>query len=72
MYEKTHYYSLCFLKTTGMGVSYHTAYNNFKTKKVTIKRIEKTKELAKIPENATMISCSYLGCMTFNEFMKGE
>lgn len=50
------------------GVRYGTVYTWHQDKKLTISRISKARSVTKCGETAIMLSASYLGHMTLEEF----
>ena len=68
--EKQHYFNFCFMYFTDNGnVAYESVQNNFVNKNITVNKINNTKREAEIKQYSILISCSYLGYMTYDEFM---
>lgn len=64
---KAYWYSLCFAYLKDGGLSYANGYIG-RTKNVVSKHdIDDAKKHSKIPENAVLMSCSYLGYATKQE-----
>jgi hypothetical protein len=66
--KEYHYYAFSFMyKAAGKEIC-GSVYWGLDQKKVTLAHIEKAKDAAKVPKGSVLISCSYLGYMTDDEF----
>ena len=68
MSEELHWYHLTILYQNGMGATYRSASFGYAEQKVTIERMSFAKKHLDAPDNAVIISVSYLGLMTREEF----
>lgn len=66
--ELFHWYNFCVMYQAGMGVTYRSVSCGFADQRVTTARMSFAKANAGAPDDATIISASYLGLMTRKEF----
>lgn len=65
---KLHYYCFTFYEVQGSASAHASAYFGFEQPRVTLKNIAAAKHGAEVSDRATLLSCSYLGHMTSEEF----
>lgn len=63
-----HYYNFTFIDSSSGDVLYGNCYLGLTEQRVTLATIKLASKRAKLSENATLIDCSYLGCMTAEQF----
>lgn len=70
--DKLHWYCFSYYGNSRDGklteFAHGSAYAGYKTKKITLSRIEENKAFARVSDSSVLISCSYLGLMTNEEF----
>jgi len=62
--DKKHYYSFAFIEIVDNKETTASVYVGYPSKYVSVAQIQAAKEAAGVGENATMLSCSYLGKMS--------
>ena len=65
---KQHIYCLTFIDSSTGPVAYASVYGGFDEHKITLSQIAHAKGGAGVTQAATLLSCSYLGHMTQEEF----
>jgi hypothetical protein len=65
---KKHFYCFTFIDSSAGSVAYASVYASFELPEVTLSGIAQAKQGAQVTQAATLLSCSYLGHMTTEEF----
>ena len=68
--KKQHYYSFTFIDGNMKNTIYASVYLGLSSKDVTLEIIKRAKEDAKASNKAVLLSCCYLGKMTYNKMTK--
>jgi len=75
---KHHWFAFCFVSGLNGELTHASAYvgidcasGPIQGYKVTLQDIQEAKQVANVPNNAVLISVSYLGMMTSEEFKNG-
>lgn len=66
--EYKYWYAFCFMNTNETGQTYGTCYRGLDVRGVRMCDIAEAKEVANMPNESVMISCSLLGLMTREAF----
>ncbi|WKW33164.1 hypothetical protein KIH13_04530 [Pseudomonas viridiflava] len=69
---KQHTYCLTFVDSSTGQMAYASVYAGFDEHKITLSQIADAKGAAGVTQAATLLSCSYLGHMTQEEFDDSE
>jgi len=69
--KKLHYYNFTFLEATDSKMNFGTVCVGYPENFVSHPQIDDAKKHANIGDNSVMISCSYLGKMTHDQFENG-
>lgn len=68
---KKHWFNLSFIEPVENGMTYGNGYTSSDVKALTLAQINNNKVFAGVGDRAVLLSCSYLGFMTKEEFTKG-
>ena len=71
--EKEHWYSFCFMQTDPITntMTFGNGYSGLRYQRVTLQAIETAREYAGVTDGAVLMSVSYLGYMTVDQFREG-